>query len=112
MAISKEVQMLLDRMDSHPEEFINPEWDPVQDKVATPFENTRWENILSPLYTHGKESLFLPEETDAITARFKSMVVLRVRECIIKELVMQGQLAATKNDTQRRLPLHANNSRF
>ena len=112
MAISKEVQMLLDRMDSHPEEFINPEWDPVQDKMAVPFENTRWENILSPFYTHGKESLFLPEETEALTARFKSMVVLRVRECIIKELVMQGQLAEAENEKQRRLPLHDTNSRF
>lgn len=112
MAISREVQMLLDRMDSHPNEFINPEWDPIQDRTMAPFYSTRWQNLLEPMFILNKESFFLPEETAALAARFKSMVVLRVRECIIKELVMQGQLAEAENEKQRRLPLHDTNSRF
>jgi len=112
LAISREAQMLLDRMDSDPDEFLNPFWDPIQDRVATPFNNVRWENILTPIFTAGKESLLGPEDTKHIEAKFKQMIQARTRECIIKELVMGTRHEVDEGGTQLRIPLNAANSRF
>lgn len=112
MALSREARMLIDRMDSNPEEFLNPHWDPIQDRVATPYNNTRWENVLAPIFTSGKESLLSDEDTKSIEAKFRHMIQARTRECIIKELVMGMRHEVDEGGTQLRIPLNAANSRF
>lgn len=112
MGISREAQMLLDRMDSNPDEFINPFWDPIQDRVATPFNNTRWENILAPMFTAGKESLLAEEDTKKLEAKFRQIIYTRTRECIVKELVMGMRHEVDEGGKQLRIPLNDTNSRF
>jgi len=79
VAVSREARMLFDRMDSNPEEFLNPNWDPIQDRMTTPYNNTRWENLLAPIFTSGKESLRSDEDTKCREAKFRHMIQTQTR---------------------------------
>ena len=87
--ISDTVNMLLERMKTNPDEFVNKDWDPVEHGAWTfePFEDVRWGNLLKSVFQTGKEHLFTDEELAAIKETYGEMLRARCQECIIKELI-------------------------
>ncbi len=86
MTISSAVRALVSRMDQHPEEFINENWDPVASNALNFLYGTRWETISELMGAEGTQ-LFTPEEVEAYMGKLKSILRSRAEESIIKELV-------------------------
>lgn len=87
--LSETIRMLIDRMQTHPEEFISERWDPVQTNAwdDEPFNNVRWSNFIRVFYQSGKEFIFDKEEIDFVQDNYRKALRNRVDECILKELV-------------------------
>ena len=87
--ISDTVNMLLERMKTNPDEFVNSEWDPVADPAWSnePFSNTRWGNLIKAMYQTGAETMFIDEELEALKKAYGELLRTRCQECIVKELV-------------------------
>lgn len=87
--ISEEVTMLLARMDTHPDEFVNIEWNPVSHGAwhFEPFEDVRWGNVIKAVVQTGKEYLFTPEESTALSEKYQDILRKKCRETILKELI-------------------------
>jgi hypothetical protein len=83
------LRMLVDRMWEHPDEFINPDWDPIQFNAwaREPFENVRWGNLIRAVMTTGKEIMFDEEEIEFIKLNYKELLRKQIEACIVKELV-------------------------
>ena len=60
------LRMLIERMQTNPEEFINEKWDPVQTNAwdDEPFNDVRWANFIRAFYQSGKEFIFDKEEIE------------------------------------------------
>ena len=99
--ISDTVNMLLERMKTNPDEFVNKDWDPVEHGAWTfePFEDVRWGNLLKSVFQTGKEHLFTDEELVVLKKAYGEMLRARCQECIIKELV--------NNDHQKQIEFKA-----
>ena len=87
--LSTAVTMLCDRMELHPEEFINAEWDPIKINAwdDEPFDKVRWGNFIRVVMTTGKELIFSDEEIEHIRDCYKKLLRKQFEECILKELV-------------------------
>lgn len=87
--LSDTIRMLVDRMQTHSEEFINEKWDPIQMNAwdDEPFNNVRWSNFIRAFYQSGKEFIFDKEEIDFVQDNYRKALRNRVDECILKELV-------------------------
>ena len=83
------VRMLVDRMQTHPNEFVNEYWDPVAFNPweREPFEDVRWSNVIRGMMTTGKEILFDDEEINFFKFHYKQLLRSRISECVVKELV-------------------------
>ncbi len=83
------LRMLVDRMWEHPQEFINPDWDPIRFNAweKEPFEDVRWGNLIRAVMTTGKEIIFDEEEIEFIKLNYKELLRKQMEECIVKELV-------------------------
>ena len=87
--ISEQVEMLVSRMKTNPDEFINKDWDPVDHGPWSfePFEDTRWGHLMKSTIQTGKEYLFSEEELEVLKAGFAEILRTRTQEAIVKELV-------------------------
>lgn len=87
--LSNTLRMLIDRMWEHPEEFVHPNWDPVQFGAweKEPFEDVRWGNVIRACVTSGKDILFDEEEIETIMLNYKEILRKQIDACIVKELV-------------------------
>ncbi len=87
--LSDTLRMLIERMQTNPEEFINERWDPVQTNAwdDEPFNDVRWANFIRAFYQSGKEFIFDKEEIELLQAHYRKHLRARVEECILKELV-------------------------
>lgn len=83
------LRMLVERMKSHPDEFVNPKWDPINTGAWSdePFNDVRWTNFIQAFYQSGKEHLFEKEEIDLFTREYKNLIRNQLDMCIVKELV-------------------------
>lgn len=83
------LRMLVDRMWEHPEEFVNPGWDPVAYSAweKEPFEDVRWGNLMRAFMTTGKDILFDEEEIETVMLNYKEILRKQIDACIVKELV-------------------------
>ena len=74
MAVSQEVQALLDRMKTNPDEFMQEGWNPVQFDAwdVTPWEHVRWGNIVRNVFKTGNEMLFSEEDEAALRQKCKT----------------------------------------
>lgn len=105
--LSDTIRMLVDRMQTHPEEFISPKWDPIQANAwdDEPFNNVRWSNLMRAFYQSGKEFIFDKEEIDFVQNNYRKALRNRVDECILKELVgNERQEAIDFRNKQMELP--------
>lgn len=90
MSISEEVRVLIDRVSTHPEEFLPKNLDLIKGTFITRQE-TRWGNLIKILLSDDlkdeRNILFTEEEQrdfrDALTALIRS----RMKENIVHELV-------------------------
>ena len=88
---SPAIDALLKRMDSTPEEFLNPDWwlMGAHKTKASPFFNTRWEDVTLlilnnlPMY----ENVFSPEACSAYKAKLDKLIRAKVEESICKEVI-------------------------
>lgn len=87
--ISEEVQVLLERMDTFPDEFIKEEWDPVLHHgwATEPFSGTRWGNLIATVFTTGNSFMFTEEDLEALKAKYTELIHKQTKEKILKELV-------------------------
>jgi len=89
------ITMLLQRMEQHPEEFVNIEWDPVAASGHNLFHPTRWERISDLMSETDPFSIghpFTEEERTVYNACIKGLVRDRVVESITKELLTGDRL--------------------
>lgn len=87
--LSDTLRMLIERMQTHPEEFISERWDPVQTNAwdDEPFNDVRWSHFVRAFYQSGKEFIFEKEEIELLQTHYRKHLRARVEECILKELV-------------------------
>jgi hypothetical protein len=86
--ISDEVRMLLNRMRSHPDEFINPE--PRGFRTDTLRSNAgKWDTLMTSLIGNKPdlEFMFEPEEIEALRACAKELIQPKIRATIVKQIV-------------------------
>lgn len=105
--ISDEVKMLLERMKTNPEEFVNVDWNPIGHSAWSfePFEDVRWGNLLKATMQTGKEYLFTEEELEVLQNAYAEVLRVRCKECIVKELVSNDQQEkAAFRSKQMKLP--------
>lgn len=83
------VTALLERMDTHPEEFIEGEFSYVRHGLSQLINDTRWENVTWTMLGDGNKSLaiFTPEETDAYTTKLGGIIRQKLEEDVCKELL-------------------------
>lgn len=90
MSVSKEIQMLLNRMDTHPEEFLyEDELDNARHFSAT--TGPRWANLLRNLYTDAAHTYFSKEDADALREKHGELVRTAVKQNVVKELLGANQ---------------------
>lgn len=89
MAISEEVQLLIDRMSEYPEEFVHKNWNPVSNDAwdYVPWDGCRWGHLLSCIYKSGSDTLFTPEEVVVIKEKHTKLIRNKTRNCVMLELV-------------------------
>ena len=104
--ISEELSMLIARMDDHPHEFVNPNWDPVHKGAwdSEPFANVRWGNLIHAMYITGSQHLFTEEEITAFQAKYKELLRKHISASVIKELV-GNEFGRETDFSQRQLDL-------
>lgn len=83
------IRMLIKRMDTNPEEFINEQWDPIVRDVwdTEPFRDVRWSNYIRAMFSTGKELIFTEEEIEIFKTKYREILRTRLEECIVRELV-------------------------
>jgi len=83
------LRMLVARMQEYPQEFVHPDWDPIQFNAweKEPFEQVRWGNLIRAFMTTGKEIMFDEEEIEFIKLNYKEVLRKQMEACIVKELV-------------------------
>lgn len=86
--ISDEVRMLLNRMKTHPEEFVDPNprgfrADSLRSSVG------KWDTLMASLLGNKPdlEFMFDPEEIEVLKASAKELVQSKVRATIVKQIV-------------------------
>lgn len=89
MSISEEVQLLINRMDEHPEEFVHSKWDPVTNDAwdYSPWEGCRWGLLLGLVFKSGNDIIFTPEEVAALKEKHKELIRAKAKNSIMVELV-------------------------
>lgn len=97
--ISDEVQMLLNRMKTHPEEFFNPTPTGFRSDVVRAHTNGKWDTLMTSLLNNKAdlEFMFDPEEIEALRACAKEAIQERIRATIVRQIVggegeAQGEL--------------------
>ena len=85
MSISPAIAALIERMDEHPDEFVNGGWAPVSGAGGY-FTRTRWEAI-SVLFYHDESPLFNTEEVKEYRDKIGKLLRTRIDESIIAEIV-------------------------
>jgi hypothetical protein len=86
--ISDEVRMLLNRMETNPDEFIDPE--PKGFRADVLRANTgKWDTLMMSLTSDKPElsMMFEPEEIEALRAKAKELIQARIRASIVKQIV-------------------------
>lgn len=83
------IRMLVKRMDTNPEEFVNENWDPILYDAwkDEPFTDVRWSHFIRAMLSTGKELLFDEAEITVFKTKYKELVRTRLEECIVRELV-------------------------
>lgn len=83
------VKALLERMDTHPEEFICEGFSYVRYGLGQLINDTRWENVTWTMTGYGDKSLaiFTPEEVDAYTTKLGGIIRQKLEEDVCKELL-------------------------
>lgn len=83
------VTALLERMDTHPEEFICEGFSYVRYGLGQVINDTRWENVTWNMMGDGNKALtiFTPEEVDAYTTKLGGIIRQKFEEDVCKELL-------------------------
>jgi hypothetical protein len=104
MNVSPEIQMLIDRLDTHPEEFISNDLNFVNGGPALTSYN-RWgpltKVLLDPDSQKERDVIFTKEEQEALTHKLSELLRKRLRENILHELVSgerQEKLKLTESE--------------
>ena len=84
--ISDEVRMLLNRMETNPDEFVDPVAHGFVPNTVMPH---KWYQLLGALVENKPElSLaFEPEEVEALRSKLKELIQARIRASIVKQIV-------------------------
>ena len=92
--ISEEVQVLLTRMETNPEEFVRSEWNPILNAPWNhePFYGTRWGQLMSSILMTGSNFLFTEDEVVALRDKYSKLLQDKVKENILKELLTNESL--------------------
>lgn len=86
MAVSKEIEMLINRMDTHPEEFLyEDELDNA--RHFTTSTGPRWAALLARVYSDACHSSFSEEDARAIKEKHTELVREHVRNSILKQII-------------------------
>jgi hypothetical protein len=90
MSVSEEVRMLIERVSTHPEEFLPKNIDFIKDVFVTRQE-TRWGNLIKILLSDDlkdeRDVLFTKEEQRDFREMLVDLVRKRMKENIVHELV-------------------------
>jgi hypothetical protein len=91
--VSKMVQMLLDRMDKFPDEFVNAHGSPLMHSVNQVLMDVRWETINAAMLSSVVDTrgLFTAEEVNAYRSKIMAILRKRYEEAICEELVNPRQ---------------------
>lgn len=92
--VSDEVQMMINRMQDFPDEFLSKDWQPSELEAweLEPWHGARWKNICAVLFKSGAEILFTKADRKALRRAYKELVRRRVREAIMVEIVSGPKL--------------------
>jgi len=105
--VSETIQMLIERMETHPEEFVRETWDPVQYSAwdDEPFAGTRWGKLIKATMMSGKGVIFTEAEVEKLQAAYQKLLHSRMEACIVKELIDGNVLKEMEfRDKQMELP--------
>ena len=110
MNVSEEVFLLLNRIDTHPEEFIAKEVDFVNGPPALHPE-TRWGPLVKTLLdpgSHGEcDVLFTKDEQKLLKEKLIGMLREKLRENIVQELVSGNREEEVRiRSTERKFGIH------
>lgn len=99
------IKALLERIDTHPEEFINEDFSCISHGYNTMLNETRWEHVswgmAGDLYKFG---VFTPEEREAYLIKVGVLMRQKFEEDVCKELL--------KPDEPEQMELFPNQSSF
>jgi hypothetical protein len=104
MNVSEEVFLLLDRMDTHPEEFLSEETNLIDTMLARE-SDTRWGRIVRMLleedFRDHRDLLFTKEEQNRLVEKLQELFRARLRENILHELVSGDRLKSIQERDKR-----------
>jgi hypothetical protein len=85
--VSPTVQILLDRMDKFPEEFIDPESNMVHHGIDDCIRGSRWQGITESIFTGHTYHVFTAEEVNAYRTKLAGILRKKFEEDVCKGLV-------------------------
>lgn len=104
MSVSEEVFLLLNRIDTHPEEFLGEDANLVANTLSRE-SDTRWGRIVRILleedFKDHRDLLFTKEEQNRLIEKLQGLLRARLRENILHELVSGDRLKAIQEMDRR-----------
>jgi hypothetical protein len=104
MSVSEEVFLLLDRMDTHPEEFLSEETNLIDTAISRE-PDIRWGRIVRMLleedFKDHRDLLFTKEEQTRLIEKLQGLLRARMRENILHELVSGDRLKSIQERDRR-----------
>lgn len=90
---SEEIEMILTRMDTHPEEFISEDWHFYGDSIwnSEPWKDTRWGNLIGCLFRSGANILLSKTDYKALRKKYKNLVREKVRNDTVANLLVEAK---------------------